>query len=523
MAENISLNNVATFQNDTSAVGTVNNNNAAITTAFIDVLSRSGVSPNQMTSSLDMNNNQIINLPPPQTVNSPARLIDITTPGSITIVTATTGTSGHTVPFLDGANTWSNSQAITMPAGIASGLQINQTPTGTVGGPLGMNTININGDNINAGANVVTGLLISQLFGGSAATGARTCLLGQTILTSPTNASNPNRNYTGATGQAIAQSPDGGTSPTTFANSAGNLVGGTFQGIATAGATALGIVAGSLSQTSMNTGSSSWAKAGAMINGNAQDLVAGTVINSLIWMNNNASASAKWTNGILIDDKGGQGFWPISSSGTIIKTSGGGTAANGIDFTNTSFSGNTFASTGFSVSSSGNITSGVVGGANSGALFLVGKTSGQSILAVGDTGGTLFISGGVASGGNGAVGGALTLFGQTSGSAVLNVSATGGILQTSAPILTTSTLSSGSVGTQNGVLTLSGVTSGSVALSTPAVSNGLLQFASSGSFSANGSVATVLGSLGPAGSHTAVQKWLTIVDNTGTTLYIPAF
>jgi hypothetical protein len=44
-----------------------------------------------------------------------------------------------------------------------------------------------------------------------------------------------------------------------------------------------------------------------------------------------------------------------------------------------------------------------------------------------------------------------------------------------------------------------------------------------GSFAANGSVATVLGSLGPTGSHVAVQKWLQIVDNTGTVGWIPIF
>lgn len=42
------------------------------------------------------------------------------------------------------------------------------------------------------------------------------------------------------------------------------------------------------------------------------------------------------------------------------------------------------------------------------------------------------------------------------------------------------------------------------------------------STSANGSVATVLGSVGPAGSNTTVQEWLTI-DIGGTTRYIPCF
>jgi hypothetical protein len=53
--------------------------------------------------------------------------------------------------------------------------------------------------------------------------------------------------------------------------------------------------------------------------------------------------------------------------------------------------------------------------------------------------------------------------------------------------------------------------------------SGNVKFSNAGSFSANGSVATALGSVGPAGSHTTVQKWLTIVDNGGANLYIPAF
>lgn len=52
---------------------------------------------------------------------------------------------------------------------------------------------------------------------------------------------------------------------------------------------------------------------------------------------------------------------------------------------------------------------------------------------------------------------------------------------------------------------------------------GNVKFTNAANFSANGSVATSLGSVGPTGSHTTVQKWLTVVDNTGATLYIPAF
>lgn len=52
---------------------------------------------------------------------------------------------------------------------------------------------------------------------------------------------------------------------------------------------------------------------------------------------------------------------------------------------------------------------------------------------------------------------------------------------------------------------------------------GTVKFSNAASFSANASVATVLGSVGPVGSHTTVQKWLTFVDSGGVTGYIPVF
>jgi hypothetical protein len=52
---------------------------------------------------------------------------------------------------------------------------------------------------------------------------------------------------------------------------------------------------------------------------------------------------------------------------------------------------------------------------------------------------------------------------------------------------------------------------------------GNVKYSNAASFSANGSVATVLGSVGPAGSNTTVQKWLTFQDNGGVTRYIPCF
>ena len=48
-------------------------------------------------------------------------------------------------------------------------------------------------------------------------------------------------------------------------------------------------------------------------------------------------------------------------------------------------------------------------------------------------------------------------------------------------------------------------------------------FTNSASWTANGAVATAMTSVGPTGSHTTVQEWLTVVDNVGTVRYVPAF
>lgn len=52
---------------------------------------------------------------------------------------------------------------------------------------------------------------------------------------------------------------------------------------------------------------------------------------------------------------------------------------------------------------------------------------------------------------------------------------------------------------------------------------GVFRFGNSGSFIANGSIATVMSSLGPTGSHTTVQEWLQIKNSVGTVRYIPCF
>lgn len=92
MADKVTLTDLANFQNETTAVLSLNNNNAAVTTAMNNTLSRDGSSPNTMSANLDMNSNRILNLPAPLNQNEPARLIDVTGDQVFTVTTPVNGT-----------------------------------------------------------------------------------------------------------------------------------------------------------------------------------------------------------------------------------------------------------------------------------------------------------------------------------------------------------------------------------------------------------------------------------------------
>lgn len=128
----ITLTDLANLQNETTAVNAINNNNAVLETAFDNTLSRDGTSPNTMDASLDMNSNQIVNLPQPATNNSPLRLQDLDDfigGGTITNIPAG-GTTGQVLTKTDGVDyhvSWGN-----VSAGLAAGSNIQLTGTSPV-------------------------------------------------------------------------------------------------------------------------------------------------------------------------------------------------------------------------------------------------------------------------------------------------------------------------------------------------------------------------------------------------------
>lgn len=67
----VSLSDLANLQNEATAVATMAANNTAIENAMENTLSRDGTVPNSMNADLDMNNNQILNLPDATSAQEP--------------------------------------------------------------------------------------------------------------------------------------------------------------------------------------------------------------------------------------------------------------------------------------------------------------------------------------------------------------------------------------------------------------------------------------------------------------------
>lgn len=134
----ITLNDVGNLIDATTAKNTINTNSATIETAFENTLSRDGTAPNTMSAPLDMDSNQIINLPAPATTTSPLRLEDLNTfigGGTISNI-PTGGTTGQVLG--KNSNTsfdtgWKNSVTSVGLSLPASDFTVTNSPVTTSG------------------------------------------------------------------------------------------------------------------------------------------------------------------------------------------------------------------------------------------------------------------------------------------------------------------------------------------------------------------------------------------------------
>lgn len=149
----ITLSNIASFQNDATAVANYNANNATLTTAMDNTLSRDGTAPNTMGATIDMNSNQIVNLPAPVGADAPLRLRDLSSfvgGGTVTNLPpgGTTGQNLSKTSNADYAVGWSASGTGTVTSvGLAlpSDFSVTNSPvtsTGTLTGAWNTKTAN---------------------------------------------------------------------------------------------------------------------------------------------------------------------------------------------------------------------------------------------------------------------------------------------------------------------------------------------------------------------------------------------
>jgi len=433
MAENVTLGTVSSFTNDGSAVATVNANSQLIMNAFTDVLGRSGFAPNEMQSALDMNSFNIINLPAPATINSPVRLVDVISPG-ISLTVPPVGTSGSTVPLLNGINTWSGIQTfnaatvfnatVALNAGFtgsltsSSGAQFintSQVLTGSIAGPFNANTIVLTESLTVTGTNQLIGWsFIHTPFGGGSSN--RTGLAATTFLTTSDIVA-PFVTTMQATMKASVATTN---SLSLFAFNP--------QALLLTGATNYAEICGTELDVSNASGASTSFISGLKIvqlSTHANHAV--TKEGALIFTNQ--APSVGWNNLIYVGSFNGGGT-PMTATGTIFNVDSTVTAAVGIDMSTATLSSFAWKSPGCTIAGNGNI----------------------------------------------------------------NATA----------VISPSFVNQGS-----------GIVLGN--------STDTVKFGGTGTFTANGAVATTMTSLGPVGSHTTIQEWLTITDAAGVVRYIPCY
>ena len=142
----LTLQNLSNLQNETSAVNIINANNDAIEAAVENTLSRDATPPNQMARELDMNGQQILNLPAPATILSPLRVQDVADP-AVVLNVPPVGTSGATVGLLNtdltfsGNNTHTGTETFTNLTTLTSNLRMTaNTPSIEMGSTSVSNT-----------------------------------------------------------------------------------------------------------------------------------------------------------------------------------------------------------------------------------------------------------------------------------------------------------------------------------------------------------------------------------------------
>lgn len=378
----ITLSPIADLTQSTTAAATINSNFSTIQTAFDNTLSRDGTIPDQMLSNLDMNGNQIINLPNPISANSALRLADLNSfigGGTINTIPAggTTGQALVKTSNTDYQVGWSTAaslalagititptastanQAILSNQFVAGSSLVSNSIAASVGS-FDLNQIIINSDTASLAnpAGLINGFSVLHNFGGSTVTGGRQAFYAQANLAAMDSPSNPSPDWVAGTFWSQTAINNGGTGVT-----AGTSRGGVWAlnpvVVAYTGATNYNQIVGVEVNTTMQTGTSAYYKAGISITQNAGDKVGGSVFDAGLNFTN-AVGAIGWSYGIAFSN--GNGQQPIASTGTLIGTIGSSTIQNGIDFSSYTFNNYVLNSRNASITGLGAFISATIGG-----------------------------------------------------------------------------------------------------------------------------------------------------------------
>jgi len=137
----ITLTNLVNLQNETTAVNAINANNAVVTTAIDNTLSRNGTAPNQMGATLDMNSNRIINLPAADSGDQPIRKAEFDLIANTTPTTKTFLGTNNEINIATNVNqlTWSLPSTLNLTGKSLTNGAFTGTPTAPTAS-LGTNT-----------------------------------------------------------------------------------------------------------------------------------------------------------------------------------------------------------------------------------------------------------------------------------------------------------------------------------------------------------------------------------------------
>ena len=338
-----------------SITSAIDSNFSTLSTKLNDVLSLVGNSPNQMTSNLDMNSKNIINLPFPSTSTSPVRLQDISNQSNVVGATGAPGAPGLQGP----PGTAVSSSGLLFPNNIVySGpssasnswmylggqAMSGVTYTGDLAGWTAPFYIFVGNDVVDTTTHGHTGMGIIHVEDAPAAgfSGGRVGIGSDIVVVgSPTNTIGGD--MVGVSGFVRIAANLLGTSGVAT-NYAGGVFGSNFQCILNSAATYIGIINGCELNVAVNSGASVGEKHGLTIVKTDGDHARADFDDSGLNFNDQDNSTVTWKYGISFGAYSHK--WPFGTDSTLIVAQTRQlpavvtpVALNGIDFSGVTFSG----------------------------------------------------------------------------------------------------------------------------------------------------------------------------------------